>query len=194
MTGTYAGQFVMEGFLDFKLPVWQRVMITRAVAIVPALLVLFLNLNDASILTTMDTWLNILQSVQLPFALVPTIKFASSELIMGEFAMSRCSTIFATFCGVCLFLMNFVIVFVQKGETDWWVYLIIGIISIVYVTLIVLAIIVPVKPLKPISKEELEDHEYERVAVEGFDLDDITSIERGDDKEDTTQFSSEKED
>ena len=43
MTGTYAGQFVMEGFLDIKLPVWLRIIITRSVAIVPAITVTFLN-------------------------------------------------------------------------------------------------------------------------------------------------------
>jgi NRAMP (natural resistance-associated macrophage protein)-like metal ion transporter len=56
MTGTYAGQFVMEGFLDIKLPVWKRVLVTRSIAIVPALGVVFLN---ADTLTNMDTWLNI---------------------------------------------------------------------------------------------------------------------------------------
>jgi NRAMP (natural resistance-associated macrophage protein)-like metal ion transporter len=120
MTGTYAGQFVMEGFLDFKLPVWQRVLITRSVAIVPALLVLFLDFGDDKILTNMDTWLNILQSVQLPFAIVPTIKFASSPLIMGEFAMSKASVIFASLFGIALFLMNFVILFVGGGITHVW--------------------------------------------------------------------------
>jgi len=57
MTGTYAGQFVMEGFLNFKLPVYQRVLITRSIAIVPALCVTFLSPED---LTSMDNWLNIL--------------------------------------------------------------------------------------------------------------------------------------
>lgn len=42
MTGTYAGQFVMEGFFDIKLPVWKRVFVTRAIAIAPALIVAFL--------------------------------------------------------------------------------------------------------------------------------------------------------
>ena len=57
MTGTYAGQFVMEGFLDIKLPVWQRVFITRSIAIVPALGV---TLMDMTTITSMQTWLNIL--------------------------------------------------------------------------------------------------------------------------------------
>mmetsp|Transcript_24687 Transcript_24687/g.38414 ORF Transcript_24687/g.38414 Transcript_24687/m.38414 type:complete len:269 (+) Transcript_24687:608-1414(+) len=60
MTGTYAGQFVMEGFLSFKLPIWKRVLITRSVAIVPALVVVFLNQDS---LTNMDSYLNVLQNV-----------------------------------------------------------------------------------------------------------------------------------
>ena len=57
MTGTYAGQFVMEGFLDLKLPVYQRVMITRSVAIIPAISITLLNEKT---ITNMDGWLNIL--------------------------------------------------------------------------------------------------------------------------------------
>jgi natural resistance-associated macrophage protein len=55
MTGTYAGQFVMEGFFDIKLPVWKRVAVTRSIAILPALSVAFIqNFDDV------DTYLNIL--------------------------------------------------------------------------------------------------------------------------------------
>ena len=57
MTGTYAGQFVMEGFLDIKLPIYQRVLITRAIAIVPAIFVTFFNENQ---ITNLDSYLNIL--------------------------------------------------------------------------------------------------------------------------------------
>jgi len=50
MTGTYAGQFVMEGFLEIKLPVYQRVLLTRCVAIIPALSISFLNQNSLLIM------------------------------------------------------------------------------------------------------------------------------------------------
>lgn len=60
--------------------------LTRSIAIVPAIIVTFL--NDDSLLN-MDTALNILQSIQLPFALVPLIKFVSNEKIMGIFAISK---------------------------------------------------------------------------------------------------------
>ena len=60
--------------------------LTRSIAIVPAIIVTFL--NDDSLLN-LDTALNILQSIQLPFALVPLIKFVSNEKIMGIFAISK---------------------------------------------------------------------------------------------------------
>lgn len=85
MSGTYAGQFVMEGFLNLQMPIYKRVLITRSIAIVPSIIVLFYKQKQ---LTNMDTGLNILQSFQLPFALVPLIKFASSKKIMGIFAIS----------------------------------------------------------------------------------------------------------
>jgi len=55
MTGTYAGQFVMEGFFDIKLPVWKRVLVTRCIAILPALSVAFVYNFDQ-----VDTILNII--------------------------------------------------------------------------------------------------------------------------------------
>lgn len=59
----------------------------------------------------MDTYLNILQSVQLPFALIPLIKFAGNKKVMGEFAISKNLVTFASTFGVLLFLMNFAIMF-----------------------------------------------------------------------------------
>eukprot|EP00026_Physarum_polycephalum_P006005 Phypoly_transcript_06045.p1 GENE.Phypoly_transcript_06045~~Phypoly_transcript_06045.p1 ORF type:complete len:444 (-),score=53.35 Phypoly_transcript_06045:181-1512(-) len=82
MTGTYAGQFVMEGFLDLKIPKWKRLMITRSVAIVPAVVVAIVAHNH---LDDLDEWLNVLQSVQLPFALLPVLVLTSEKQIMGSF-------------------------------------------------------------------------------------------------------------
>jgi natural resistance-associated macrophage protein len=82
MTGTYAGQFVMEGFLQFKIPRWKRLLITRSVAIVPAVIVAIVAHGH---LDSLDEWLNVLQSVQLPFALLPVLLFTSDTRIMGTF-------------------------------------------------------------------------------------------------------------
>lgn len=74
MTGTYAGQFVMQGFINLHVPTYVRVFITRAIAIVPAIIVAFINYSD-----NFDGFLNILQAIQLPFALVPLLKFSASS-------------------------------------------------------------------------------------------------------------------
>ncbi|CAK4657560.1 unnamed protein product [Aphanomyces euteiches] len=86
MAGTYAGQFVMEGFLNIRLPPWKRVALTRAVALVPALSVAIWSDADSSDSDSMNEFLNVLQSVQLPFALIPILHFTSNPLLMGPFA------------------------------------------------------------------------------------------------------------
>lgn len=102
MTGTYAGQFVMEGFFDMKLPVWKRVFVTRMIAVTPALAVCFMENFDKA-----DTYLNILQSVQLPFALIPLLKFSSNPLIMGRFKNHKYVMYFLSLMGTFLFAINF---------------------------------------------------------------------------------------
>lgn len=114
MTGTYAGQFVMEGFLDIKLPIWQRVVVTRSVAIVPAIIVTFMNDDN---LIKFDYLLNVTMSVLLPFALTPLCKFVSSPELMGEFAVSSTTLFFLATFGFGLFLMNFMLLF---EDTDSW--------------------------------------------------------------------------
>lgn len=163
MTGTYAGQFVMEGFLNFQLPIYQRVLLTRSIAIVPALAISFL---DSGTLTSMDTYLNILQSVQLPFALVPLIKFVGSPKIMGDFAVPKWQIYFASTFGVFLFTMNFVIIFMESQFNDWKPVLGIVVISIIYIAFIVQSILEPLSPLKKMTKAEMEDHEYERIIID----------------------------
>ena len=83
MTGTYAGQFAMEGFLNLTWKRWQRVLLTRTVAILPTFTVAFF--SDINNLTGMNDLLNCLMSLQLPFALIPTIAFTSSHKVQGLF-------------------------------------------------------------------------------------------------------------
>ncbi|KAG2445110.1 hypothetical protein HYH02_008977 [Chlamydomonas schloesseri] len=88
MTGTYTGQFVMGGYLDLKVSPWARVAITRLVAIAPTLAVALLcgganGDGDGSALDQLNQGLNLLQSIQLPFALVPVLTFTASPAVMG---------------------------------------------------------------------------------------------------------------
>jgi natural resistance-associated macrophage protein len=85
MTGTFAGQYVMEGFLDIRLSIWKRVLLTRCVALGPAVIVALATSHNSGESDRIGEWLNILQSIQLPFALIPLLLFTSSERIMGSF-------------------------------------------------------------------------------------------------------------
>jgi len=82
ITGTIAGQAVLEGFLNLKIPCWQRRLITRALALMPAFIGVSL-LGDASV-GKLLVYSQVVLSLQLPFAIIPLTYFNSSKKIMGE--------------------------------------------------------------------------------------------------------------
>lgn len=84
LTGTLAGQIVMEGFLNIRLKPWLRRLITRLIAVIPAMIVSFLyGQNGTSRLLVLS---QIILSMQLSFAVVPLVLFTNSKAKMGEFA------------------------------------------------------------------------------------------------------------
>jgi manganese transport protein len=85
-TGTIAGQVVLEGFLHAKIPCWQRRLITRALALIPALLGVIW-LGDGAV-GKMLVLSQVVLSLQLPFALWPLIRFTSDRELMGPFVNS----------------------------------------------------------------------------------------------------------
>lgn len=86
-TITDLGIFVTQGFLNLTWKRWQRVLLTRTIAIMPTIFVaIFSGIND---MTTMNDLLNVLMSLQLPFALLPILTFTSSHHIMTDFANGR---------------------------------------------------------------------------------------------------------
>jgi manganese transport protein len=84
ITGTMAGQIVMEGFLNFRMRPWLRRLITRMVAIVPAALTVWYSGEQGTYKLLILS--QVILSMQLPFAVIPLIQFTSSEKKMGEFA------------------------------------------------------------------------------------------------------------
>ena len=84
VTGTLAGQIVMEGFLDISLPPWIRRLITRLIAIVPAIIVTALYGEHG--IGTLIILSQVILALQLSFAVVPLVLFTSSRAKMGEFA------------------------------------------------------------------------------------------------------------
>ena len=87
LTGTYAGQIVMEGFLHFKMRPVLRRLVTRLVAIVPAVLVISIQGEQGSY--GLLIFSQVILSLQLPFAVIPLIKFTSDPERMKAFANAR---------------------------------------------------------------------------------------------------------
>lgn len=83
LTATLAGQIVMEGFLQFRLPSWLRRLVTRLLAIIPALIaIIFFGEKSTSNLIVFS---QVVLSLQLPFAVIPLVMFTSNRSLMGEF-------------------------------------------------------------------------------------------------------------
>jgi manganese transport protein len=92
ITGTLAGQVVMEGFMHWRLKPWLRRLITRMVAIVPAILVIGLR-GDSSI-NDLLTLSQVILALQLPFAMFPLLHFTTSRKRMGKWRNGMFLTIF----------------------------------------------------------------------------------------------------
>src|SRR5437762_2362589 len=104
LTGTLAGQIVMEGFLDIRLKPWLRRLITRSLAIIPAALVIgFAGENKVTSLLILS---QVILSFQLPFAVIPLIQFTNSRARMGEFANSRLTTVVAWIVAATILFFN----------------------------------------------------------------------------------------
>ncbi|KAJ6945484.1 metal transporter Nramp6-like [Populus alba x Populus x berolinensis] len=86
ITGTYAGQYVMQGFLDLRLTPWLRNFLTRSLAIVPSLIVAIIGGSAGA--GKLIIIASMILSFELPFALVPLLKFTSSKTKMGIYANS----------------------------------------------------------------------------------------------------------
>ena len=87
ITGTLAGQIVMEGFLDIRLPPWLRRLITRLIAVLPAI---FVTLHYGASGTAQLLLLSqVILSLQLPFAVIPLVKFTRDRAKMGSLVSPR---------------------------------------------------------------------------------------------------------
>jgi manganese transport protein len=87
LTGTLAGQIVMEGFLNIRLRPWLRRLITRLIAIIPAIIAVayYGHRGTANLLI----FSQVILSLQLSFAVVPLVQFTSDQAKMGEFVNPR---------------------------------------------------------------------------------------------------------
>ena len=109
VTATLAGQIVMEGFLRIRIPHWARRLLTRAIAIVPVVVVtaIYGEQGTAKLLVFSQVAL----SMQLPFAVIPLVQFVSDRKKMGGFAISRPIAIVSWIVAGIILILNFELLF-----------------------------------------------------------------------------------
>jgi manganese transport protein len=113
LTGTLAGQIVMEGFINLRLRPWLRRLITRLIAIIPAIIVVALyGEHGAGPLIIVS---QVVLSLQLSFAVVPLVMFTSDKVKMGPFVSPRWMSALAWVAAVIIALLNV-----------WWLVLTFG--------------------------------------------------------------------
>src|SRR5579885_84353 len=104
LTGTLAGQIVMEGFLNVRLRPWLRRLITRGIAILPAVLVI--GISGEGKVTSLLILSQVVLSFQLPFAVIPLVRFTGDRKKMGEFANSRITAVVAWVIAIAIVAFN----------------------------------------------------------------------------------------
>ena len=104
LTGTLAGQIVMEGFLNIHVKPWVRRLITRALAIVPAVLVIWIYGEGSA--TSLLVLSQVILSIQLSFAVIPLVMFTSDRRKMGEFVNPLWLKVLAWLIAIVIAVLN----------------------------------------------------------------------------------------
>jgi manganese transport protein len=104
VTATLAGQIVMEGFLRLRIPNWARRLITRGLAIVPVIVVTALYGEKGT--THLLVLSQVILSMQLPFAVIPLVRFVSDRRKLGVFVVSRWTAALAWLVAAVIVVLN----------------------------------------------------------------------------------------
>lgn len=179
ITGTLAGQIVMEGYLRLRINPWLRRLLTRLIAILPALIVIYY-FGDQQ-LDAMLVLSQVILSLQLGFAIIPLIHFVSDKEKMGNFTIGRITKILSWLVASILVYLNLRMVFNEAidflaNPHQWIVNLLVILGLVALITLLAIVALYPFiarrkKPVPIAIHEDLRSLEiktipvYERVAV-----------------------------
>lgn len=117
LTGTLAGQIVMEGFLNIRLAPWLRRLITRLIAVVPAVCVI--GWFGESKTTDLLVWSQVILSMQLSFAVVPLLVFTGDRLKMGRFVNPPWIKVLAWTAAAIIIVLNVKLLFDFFAPAAW---------------------------------------------------------------------------
>ncbi len=126
VTGTLAGQIIMEGHLNLRIQPWLRRLLTRMLAIIPAFFTILyfgeVALGELLVLS------QVILSLQLGFAVIPLIHFNSDKKLMGEFAIKPWVKVLAWLSALIIVILNIKLVFeevtgwIETSDNNWWVF------------------------------------------------------------------------
>ena len=178
ITGTLAGQIVMEGYLRLRINPWIRRLLTRVIAIIPAVIVIIINgENNIDSLLVLS---QVILSMQLGFAIIPLIHFVSDKQTMGAFVIKPWVQVLAWLVTAVLVYLNLRMLFGQatayfeeSTNVFWKTAIIIG--GLIFLILLVCSIVYPLISRKlreaslhgrhEISQVDLQVPAYKRIAV-----------------------------
>nr|ADE77811.1 unknown [Picea sitchensis] len=143
ITGTYAGQFIMAGFLNLRIKKWLRAVITRSFAIVPTVIVALMFDTSEDKLDVLNEWLNVLQSMQIPFSLIPLLSLVSRQQVMGFFKINLTLKVVAWVVAFLVIIMNGYLLeeFFANELTSMWVMALLIFIIVAYVSFIIYLVV-----------------------------------------------------
>ncbi|MBK5271327.1 MAG: divalent metal cation transporter, partial [Bacteroidia bacterium] len=151
ITGTLAGQIVMEGYLHLRINPWIRRLMTRLIAIVPTVIVILV--NGESNIDSLLVLSQVILSLQLGFAVIPLILFVSDKKTMGDFVIKPVTKIVAWLVTLVLVYLNLRMVIEQAGtyfETSdnifWKVVIVLG--GLIFVALLIISLVYPLMSKK----------------------------------------------
>lgn len=146
ITGTLAGQIVMEGYLRIRINPWMRRLVTRLIAIIPAIIVIMINgENNIDSLLVLS---QVILSLQLGFAIIPLIHFVSDKKTMGVFAIKPIVKILAWLVTAVLVYLNLRMVseqatayFISSNNLFWKTIIVLG--GLIFISLLLVSFFYP---------------------------------------------------
>jgi manganese transport protein len=171
VTGTLAGQIVMEGYLNLRINPWIRRLITRLLAIIPAVLVIMILGEDK--VDSLLVLSQVVLSLQLGFAIIPLIHFVSDKKTMGEFVIKWHVKALAWLISAVLIYLNvsmvkneLSILFSEQGNWVWKLVIIVA--AIFFIILFLLMTILPI--IKKKHDEDTVRMHKDAAVLQHFDI------------------------
>jgi len=166
VTGTLAGQIIMEGYLNLRIQPWVRRIITRLIAIVPAVLVIWI--YGEGITGKLLIFSQVILSLQLGFAIIPLIHFVSDKTKMKGFHIGKWTKIASWIIATTIVCLNAKLVYdeitgwMEASENPTWIWL--TIVPMAFGFLFLLLFIV-FKPFFAKSKSQIQNHSPHNLAL-----------------------------